>query len=289
MSNIGRETVKNTLFEFQTDALSAVDTANAHIEGDDVTSYEAVTPTVRMQNYCQISRKTLVLADTEEDVDKAGRKSELSYQIAKKGAELKRDMESIMLNNQAASAGNTSTARKTASILAWIKTNTDKGTGGGDPSYTTLPNAARTDSTAGNLRSFTEIILKNVVQKVWSQGGKPKMLMVGPVNKQRASTFAGIADSRYNVNGAKPSVIIGAADIYVSDFGNIDIVPNRFQRERDALVIDPEYASMVTLRNFRVVKLAKTGDAEKRMMLAEWGLKVHTELAHGLAADLTTT
>lgn len=286
MSNIGRENVTNTLFEYQTDALAAA-AANAQLEGDDVASFDAVSPTVRVTNYCQISRKTIILSATEEVVNKAGRRSELAYQIAKRSSELKRDQEFIMLQNTAADAGNSTTARKTGSLLAFLKTNTSVGTGGANPSYTTLPNATRTD---GTQRAFTEIILKDVIQKVWSSGGTPKILMVGPVNKQRVSGFAGIASSRFNINGGeKPATLIGAVDVYVSDFGNISVVPNRFQRERDAFVLDPDYAKMVVLRPYQQIELAKTGDAEKRMLLVEYGLKILAEDAHGIAADLTTT
>jgi hypothetical protein len=283
-SNIGKDSVQNTLYEWQTDALQAAAT-NAQLEGDDITSYEPVTATVRMQNYVQISRKTVVLSATEEIVNKAGRKSELAYQLAKKGAELKRDMELVMVQSQIASAGSTSAARTTGSVLAFIKTNTD--TTGTDPSYTTLPNSLRTD---GTVRTFTETILKNVIQKTWTSGGTPKILMTGPVNKQRVSGFAGIAATRYNIEGgAKPATIVGAADVYVSDFGNVTVVANRFQRERDALVLDPEYASVAYLRPFQQIELAKTGDAEKRLLIVEYGLKITSENAHGLAADLITS
>jgi hypothetical protein len=238
-----------------------------------------------MQNYVQISRKTVVLSNTEEIVNKAGRKSELAYQLAKKGSELKRDMELIMVQSQIASAGSTTAARTTGSVLAFIKTNTD--TTGTDPSYTTLPNSLRTD---GTVRTFTETILKNVIQKTWTSGGTPKILMTGPVNKQRVSGFGGIAATRYNIEGgAKPATIVGAADIYVSDFGNVTVVANRFQRERDALVLDPEYASVAYLRPFQQIELAKTGDAEKRLLVVEYGLKITSENAHGLAADLITS
>jgi len=286
MSNIGRETVTNTLFEFQTDVLAAA-AANAQLEGDDISSFDAVVATVRVQNYCQISRKTIVLSATEEVVNKAGRRSELAYQIAKRSSELKRDQEFNMLQNTAANAGSTSVARVTGSVLAFLKTNTSVGSGGANPSYTTLPNSTRTD---GTQRAFTEVILKDVIQKVWSSGGVPKILMVGPVNKQRVSGFAGIASSRFNIDGgAKPAVLIGAVDIYVSDFGNVSVVPNRFMRERDALVLDPDYAKMVVLRPYQQIELAKTGDADKRLLLVEFGLKITAEDAHGIAADLTTT
>ncbi|CAB5222441.1 Family of unknown function (DUF5309) [uncultured Caudovirales phage] len=286
MSNIGRESVSNSLFEWQTDTLAAA-AANKQLEGDDVASFDAVTATVRLQNYAQISRKTIVLSATEEVVNKAGRRSELAYQIAKRGSELKRDQEFSMLNGAVAAAGNTTTARGTASLNAFIKTNVDMQTNGANPSYTTLPSSARTD---GNVRTFTETILKNVIQQVWTAGGTPKILMTGPVNKQRVSGFSGIASARYNLNGGdRPATIIGAADIYVSDFGQVQVVPNRFQRERDAWVIDPEYAKMTTLRPYQQIELAKTGDAEKRMLIVEWGHKVLAENAHGLAADLITS
>jgi hypothetical protein len=290
MSNIGRENVTNTFFEWQTDDLAAASTTNAQIEGDDITSFTAVTATVRLGNYTQISRKDVIIAGTLEAVDKAGRRSELSYQMAKKSAEIKRDMCSTMLANQAAAAGSTSAARKSGALLAFLKTNTNEGTGGGDPSYTTIPDAARTDATTTNLRSFSEALLKDVIQKVWTEGGNPSIVMAGPVNKQNLSRMGGIASSRFNINGgAKPATIVGAADIYVSDFGNVSIVPNRFQRERDVFVLDPEYASVAYLRPFQTVELAKTGDAEKRMLLCEWGLKIKNEKAHGAVYDLNST
>jgi hypothetical protein len=286
MSNIGRESVSNSLYEWQTDTLASA-AANKQLEGDDVTSFDAVVATVRLQNYAQISRKTIVLSATEETVNKAGRRSELAYQIAKRGMELRRDQEFTMLNGAVAAAGNTTTARGTASLGAFVKTNVDMQTNGANPSYTTLPNSARTD---GNVRTFTETILKNVIQQTWAAGGTPKMLMVGPVNKQRVSGFSGIASSRFNIDGgAKPATLVGAVDIYVSDFGNIQVIANRFQRERDAWVIDPDMAKMTTLRPYQQVELAKTGDAEKRMLIVEWGHKVLAENGMGLAADLVTS
>jgi hypothetical protein len=291
MSNVGKTDVKNTYFEWQQDALASVDTANAQLEGDDVDSgtLQAATATTRIGNYVQISRKTAIVSGTMEATDRAGRNKEMAYQMSKRSAELKRDMESIALSNQAAVAGNTTTARKTGSLLAFLKTNVNSqsGNGGADPSYTTVPNDTRDDD--GTPVAFTETILKNVIQQVWASGGTPKIVQMGPVNKQKASAFTGIASQRFNVQGAKPSTIIGSADIYVSDFGNVSFVCSRFQRERDVFVLDPEYIKFAYLRPFHQVQLAKTGDAEKRVIQVEWGLQVVNEAALGLAADLTTS
>jgi hypothetical protein len=285
IANIARENVKNTYFEWQTDALSAASASNAALEGDDISSFQAVTPTARVGNYTQISTKNVIISGTLEAVDKAGRRSELTYQLAKMGAELKRDMESALLANQAAVAGNTTTARRTAGLPAWLTSNTSFGTGGADPTVGSTPTAARTD---GTQRAFTETLLKEVVAEVWTSGGTPKMLMVGAFNKQAASAFSGIATKFRDVPAGQQAQIIGAADVYVSDFGTINIVPNRFQRARDAFVVDPEYASLAILRPIQQTELAKTGDAEKRLMLVEYGLKVSNQAAHGIVADLTT-
>lgn len=289
MSNIGRDTASQTYTEWQTDALAAASTTNAVIEGDDAAA-DSLAATNRVGNYTQISRKVVATSGTLEAVNTAGYRSAMAYQMAKAASELKRDMEATLLFNQAAVAGNSSTARKTAGLPAWLRSNVSKGSGGGDPTLSSTndgyPNAARTD---GTQRTFTETMLKDVIQSVWTNGGTPKMLLVGPFNKRTASGFAGIAGQRFNVDGAAPSTIIGAADVYVSDFGNVNIVPSRFQRERDAFLVDPEYAAVAFLRNFRTEELAKTGDSQKKMIVVEYALKVRTEKAHGIIADLTTS
>ena len=289
ISNAGRESVGNVFFEWQTDALATAAT-NAQLEADDLGStFDAVTYTVRLGNYCQISRKTVIVGGTEEVVNKAGRTSELAYQIAKKGLELKRDMEFSLLANAANNAGAAATARVSGTLVGYIKTNTDKGAGGADPSYTTTPNSTRTD---GTLRAFTETQLKNVAKLVFVAGGNAKTIMTTPAQKQVLSGFGGIATRTYYQNDAVTSAIIGAADVYISDFGTLSVIPNRFQRAvnttgGEAFFIDWDLVSMVYLRPFQVVPLAKTGDAEKRMLLVEYGLKVKQEAGLGLVTDLS--
>jgi hypothetical protein len=288
MSNAGRGSMKGVLHEWQTDSLGAVDTANKHIEGDDISSWPATAVTTRVGNYSQISRKLVLIAGTLDAVDKAGRNTELAYQLAKRSAELKRDMEAICLENLGGAAGTAGAARSMATLGAWVKTNTNKGAGGGDPAYTSgVPGAARTD---GTQRNITEALFKDVLQQVWASGGDLRFAMFGPVNKQNASSqFAGIATQTYNQSAAVATKIIGAADVYVSDFGVISLVPNRFQRERDVWVLDPQYFAVNFLRSFRQMELAKTGDAEKRMLLVEWTLKITNEAALGGLFDLNTT
>ena len=297
MSNAGRETATNTYFEWQVDTLASPSLSNAYVEGDDA-SIDAAQPTVRVGNYTQISRKTVSVAGTLEAVDKAGRRSELAYQLAKKSKELKRDMEAIMCQNGVAAAGSTSVARTTAGFETWMNNlgnsdgtntaNSNRGTGGADPVYSGgAPNAAPTD---GTQRVFTEALLKDVVQQVYKNSvSQPPVLMVGSFNKQVVSSFPGIAVNRYQITKPEPGAVIGAADIYVSDFGEITVVPNRFQRERSALLVNPEYVSVAYLRNFQQYELAKTGDSEKRELVVEWGLKVQNPAAHGIVADLTTS
>lgn len=286
MSNGGTGKITNTFFEWQTDSLAAAVTNNQQLEGDSVSgSVTATTATTRIGNYAEEAYKTFGITGTEEIVNKAGRKSEMAYQLAKKSAELKRDQESSLLANKAANAGGATTARVTAGMGAWIKTNVNKDAGGTNPSYTTLPNAARTDS--ATTRAFTETIHKDVLQQCYTSGAEIKFLMVGAVNKQVASGFAGIATKTYQQTAAEASAIIGAADIYVGDFGTHRIVPNRFQRARDAWYLDPAFYSVDYLQPYKVIELAKLGDADQRELIVKYGLRVKNEAALGLAADLS--
>lgn len=282
-SNVGSENVSNTYFEWQTDSLASTSTT-AVIDGDDVSSFDATSATTRVGNYTHIRRRTTIVADNLAAQDLAGRNDELSYQIAKRGKELKRDIEATLTDNNAQVAGNSSTARETGGLGAWIATNASAGTGGalatGDGT------TARTD---GTQRDFTEAMLKDAMQQAFVSGGQPTILMVGPHNKTVVSGFAGIAAQRYMAPSDSPTTIIGAADVYMSDFGTLNVVANRFSRERDAWLLDPEYASVCYLRPIQNVELSKTGDASKSMVIAEFGLKVLNEAAHAVVADLNVS
>jgi hypothetical protein len=148
---------------------------------------------------------------------------------------------------------------------------------------TTIGVSTRTD---GTQRTFTEHLLKDAVADVYESGGNPKVLMVGPSGKQKVSSFAGIAAQRFMAPSNTPTTIIGAADVYMSDFGTMSVVPNRFMRSRDALVLDPEYAAVAYLRPFQTNELAKAGDSDKTQLLVECTLEVKNEAAHALIADL---
>jgi hypothetical protein len=290
ISNAGRDDCTNTLIEWQTDSLAAA-AANAKVEGDDVVSvgFTATVATLRAGNYTQISTKSVSVSGTEEIVNKAGRKSELSYQLAKHSAELKRDVEyNILALNTAGAVGTTTTARKAASLLTFLYTNIGSIAGGGaNPSFagTGVPAGTRGDGTTPV--AFTETNLKSVAQQCWTSGGNPKTIMVDGPQKQTISSFGGIATKTYMQTEEVTTAIIGAADVYVGDFGVYAIVPNRFQRHRDAWFLDWEYLKVVYLRKFQQIPLAKTGDAENRMLLVEWSLKVTNQAASGLAPDLS--
>jgi len=287
MSSIGKTKATGVLHEWQTDSLSDATLANAAVEGADATS-ATLAPTTRVGNRTQISQKTIQIAGTEETIDKAGRKSEKAYQLAKASSELKRDMEKIMLANQAATAGDSTTARTLGSLQAWLNTNY-VGTG-------TAGSLGTTARVSGTDRAFTEPLLKVAVKSAFTNGGNPTVLMVSPTQKQVVSTFAGIAEQRYAAPANKQTTIIGAADVYLSDFGTLSVVPNRFTTADDesttgegeqAFVLDPEYAATAFLRPFQTNELAKTGDSEKTQLVVEYTLEVKNEAAHALVSDLS--
>ena len=294
VSSIGKTKATATYHEWQTDDLAAA-SASGLIEGADATG-ASDTPTTRVGNRTQIQGKTVHISGTLDAVDKAGRKTETAYQLAKAGQELKRDMEKTILGNVAQSNGTAgSAARLLGSIQTWLLTNyvtEDTGSTGAAP-VGGNGTATRTSAGSGNYGAFEEGKLKEAVKSCFENGGNPTLLVVPPTQKQAVSAFTGIAAQRFQAPADKQSTIVGAADVYMSDFGTLSVVPDRFMTAdggtgsgEQALLLDPTMASVATLRPFESNLLAKSGDSEKHQMLVEYTLQVSNEKAHGIVADL---
>ncbi len=286
MSGIAKTKATNTLHEWQTDALADV-AANAAIEGASI-SYATLTPSVKETNYTQISTKGIKVSGTQDSVTSAGRNNELAYQVAKSAKELKRDMEVALLTNIAKAAGDATTARKLGGAQTWFETNVDAGAGGSGAGN----GAIRTD---GTQRAFTEAQLKGVLVSCYNEGGNPNMIMVNAFNKQKLSGFTG-GSTRFDA--AEDRRLITSIDVYESDFGTMQVSPNRFIRGangtsakigQDALILDMEYWACSFLRDFSLQTPAQDADADQRFMVAEYTLESRNEKASGLITDLTTS
>ena len=287
---IGRKSVSNTYYEWPVVDLAAP-TTNRVLEGEAAPGNDAPTNANRMGNYTQISDKVVEVSDTADSVNGAADIQTVAKQVAFKLKELKRDMEVMLLSNVAANAGAAATARVTAGLPAFLTSNVSRGVGGanGTLSGTTsgYPNAAATDGTA---RALTEQMLKDVIAACWNNGAEPSIVLCGSAVKQKiSSTFTGSATKYQDMTDKKK--LVAAIDIYVSDFGTLQIVPSRFLETRtvaarDVFVLDPNYARMTFLQNVKQRPLARTGHAERRLISVEYGLQVDTEKAHGIIADI---
>lgn len=274
-----RQKVSATYTEWQTDSLAAVDLNNAVIEGDDAT-HDAINPTVRVGNYVQTSDKTAVVTTIQDSaVDKAGRKREMGYAIIKKTAELKRDMEAILTQNQAAVAGANITARRLRSLEAWYATNVSRGATGANGSTS----AAATDGTQRNL---SETLIKTVMQSCYTNGGAPSVLMVGPVNRVNVSSQ--ITGGATKFDKTEDSKVFGSVKVYDTDFGELKVVANRFQRDRTAHLLDPKYVAIGELEPVQGQELATTGLTRRKQIWGSYTLIMKNEAAHGVIADLNT-
>jgi len=284
LNSVGKSKATAIYHEWQTDSLAAASTSNAAVEGA-TASDATISPTVRVGNRTQISQKTIKISGTLDAVNKAGRKSEKAYQLAKASSEIKRDMEATLLSNQTAANGNSTTARNLGGLQAWLASNTSNGSGGSAGANGT------TARTTGTDRAFTATLLNTVMQSAFTNGGSPTLLLVTPAQKVVASTFSGIATRYRDVPANQQAQIINAADVYVSDFGIIQIVPDRFIPNSDsddtAFLLDTEMAAVAYLRPFQTNELAQVGDAELTQLLVEYTLEVKNEAAHGIISDLT--
>jgi len=292
MSAIGRGTGKGITFDWQVDALAAP-AGNKKIEGEDKAA-AAITPTDRLSNNMMISDKTISVTGTQEVTDKAGRQSEMAYQLARKAKELKTDMEfNFIGGHEAKVARTTSVAGVTASATSFLSKNTSHGATGAAPTSGTT-NHDHADLTTvvaeGTNRPFTETLLQDMLQGIYEKSGEsPDMLLVSPTNKAIISNgFLGRATTvDANVKDKTAQAVV---DFYISDFGSVRIIPSRILSTGETndfvLGIDTKQWSVDYLRNFNTIDLAKTGDTVRKNLLVEYGLRCNSELSSGAIYDV---
>ncbi|WP_371763377.1 DUF5309 domain-containing protein [Massilia sp.] len=274
MSMIGKGKATSTKHEWQTQAL-ATPSNNVAAEGDDATN-AVTTPTVRLNNYTQISTKTVGVSGTQESTVSAGRKSEIGYQMMLKSLELRNDMEVGLTQNNVAVTGS---SRQSRGLIGWQGDNVDSGADYVAPNYVT--NVAQTNGTQA---AFTEARLKNVLQKCYTAGGNPSVIMLPPLAKQTFSTFTGNSNQRTDKSEDKK--VTAATDIYVSDFGELKAVPNRRMSTRDVSILQPDMWAVAYLRPFFTQDLAKTGDSTRKQIIVEYTLEARNPAASGAVTDI---
>lgn len=281
-ANIGKSKASAVFHEWQTRTLRTPNAANVNYEGGNVT-LTAPNTTSRVGNYTQIFLESGAVAETQQAVVPAGREDELDEQKMLKGITLKTDIEAAMLANRASAQEVAATSpRQMAGALAWAVSNTSRGATGANGGFSAGVVAAATN---GTQRAPTEALYKALLASAFSKGVKFKIAMMGAIQKQEFSAFTGLAQQRRET-GDKLATIIGAAEVYVSDFGNQTLIPHMFGLSRDILVFDPEYLAVATLRPMATKPLAQTGDADQFMVVAEKTLVVKNEKAIGVLADL---
>jgi hypothetical protein len=285
LSNVERMKASATLHQWQIDTLAAASTANAAIEGDDFDP-TAVADTTRYKNYTQILRKEVVISGTLEAVDKAGMDTQMAYQIAKKGKELKRDLETILLHTgtggSGATAGAAASARAMAGVENWIFNTAHIPATGQTTSTTTAPSSGVANNTPvdGSSTALLESDVRTCLATAWTEGGETDVILVGTVLKRTLATFTGLATRFRDVGSKQQAQIIGAVDVYVSDYGNHKIVLSRYVRSTSVLFLDMSLWGVAYLRPFQAMDIAATGDAKKKMVLCEATLVAKNPLGH---------
>lgn len=286
-SSLKKVKASNTYHEWQTDALRS-SAANAHIEGDDTTG-EARVATTRLGNYTQIFKNAVVIPDTDEGLDKAGRAAEMAYQVLKIAKEQKLDIEKALFDNNAYVAGNATTARELAGVPAYLATNVaNVGSGGAAPTGAVPGATARTD---GTQTVFTQADFDTVMQAIWEAGGKPDTVYLSAFQMNKALGFTGMNNQRSTIGAAVggTNAVVNAVDVYVTPWGTVDFVPTRENRGRDVFIMQSDMFGVGVLRPTKNTELAKTGDSTKRQVLTELTLISKNEKASGAVYDCTTS
>jgi hypothetical protein len=272
----GRRSVTNRTFDWQTEKLPAVDTTPRE-EGFELAK-SASTATVREKNVAQINSRDATVSGSQENADAAGKRSEMAHQMALVAKALKRDVETAFCSSQAIDYGTAGTpVRHTRGMLHWLKTNVDK------PSTVTLPaseTAAYPTIAGADVREFTEAMLGNLMQKAYDAGAEPSKLVTRSDLKRQISAFQGRSSSQVLVGKTEVSNVV---DVYASDFGRLSVIPSRWTPAQTVFLLDPEYLAQANYRAYQQKDMAKTGDADTKLLLVEWGVEMKNEAAHAVA------
>jgi len=284
-SALKKETGNGVFVEWQVQELAAAVATNHQNEGADA-AYATPTPTSRLGNYMQISQKDAQISGTLDAVDKAGRDRETAYQKVLKGLELRRDIEKY-LHSDTASSG--SDPRKTGTLSSWI---TNVSIAGDETAFNAGVGAGtHVPAMDGTARTMTLAMIDTAMQAAYTDGGQPNMLVVSPAKKAAFSDLnsGSVATNQINYTAPREAAIVGSVSLYLSDFGQLDVVIDRFAQDDRVYLLDSDYASICTLpnRNFTVQDLAKTGDSEKFQIITEFALKVSAPKAHGAVYNLS--
>lgn len=303
VSNLDKVDATATTHEWLAQQLAAA-SSNIAVEGDDAT-FTSLTPPSRFGNYLQIMSKTFLVSDTLEAVKKAGRGSEVARGAMVKMRELKRDMEYTITRNQPSTAGGATTGRSMAGMEMWIsgylnnaavnttvtastavRSTTTADTCTTVPVTSGVPGAtAPTDGTTTAALTITNLNL--ALQGAWSNGGNPSVILATSNNKTAIDGFTSIATRYVNVDAATQSPIIGAANVYVSDFGRHTVVLHRYMRTSVILCLDPNYWAIAFLRRPMARELARTGDGTKYQIITEATLVCRNQQASSKVVALT--
>jgi hypothetical protein len=286
MSAIRRRNVKNRIFDWQTENLPVVNPNNAQFEGF-VLANGPSQPTIRQNNVTQISERDATVSGTQEESDAAGKGSEMAHQMALASKVLKSDMETILCGRQPRNDGNDTgpTARTTEAFSHWVARAKDKlgaanaaiAPGTVTAGVPVLATDAFPAVAAGSQVSITEAMLGDAMQQAYTNGASPTLWIVPPGPKRTISTFVGRSTTQVLVGKTE---VVSTIDVIATDFGRIKVAPSRWVPTDVALLIDPDYAAVAFFRAFRQYLMARTGDAETRMIVVEWGLEMRNSLAH---------
>lgn len=288
-SSFGRTTAVTDFHEWQTDVLGSASASNKMIDGDDVT-LDAQVATARLGNHLQIFNGTVGVSRRANIVKKAGRGAEMAYLKGKKMLELKRNIEAMIVSpTQVAIAATTSVAGQSGGLGVQCVSNPLHNGAGATAAWTSgAPTAA---ITAGTNRTFTKTLLDTACQNIFTTSGQfAETLVVSPAHKALFSAFASVAQNRIDVKSGKNSqaTIVGGAEVYLSDFGGLTVVPHYLMAGSDtAYVLNSDYIDLAFLDGFKTTDLAKTGDSDKVLITADCALAVRAPAAQSKITNLT--
>lgn len=215
----------HVVHEWLADTLAATSTATGTggsiaVEGDDWAYYTNTTRPVRVTNNTMIFRKDISVSETQRAVNPAGFKDAYAYEIAKATKELARNLEVWIFHGSSTASvtGSSAAARYMIGLAGFVNATATS------TNYPYVINATALNAATASAISSTQF--NDALQNAYTNGGNPEQVYVSPAIKRQLSAFT-VSQQNRNI-AAIDQKLVNSIDFYVSDFGVVQIVLDRW-------------------------------------------------------------
>lgn len=259
MSNDKTEPATSTKVEWREESLDE-NRSNPAVEGSKKGNL-IVSDRKSKSNNCQIIKRDTGISGTVKSLNPKGVGDELTRQIDHRTKEIKNDMEYYVINGALANEEG-ATGRQMNGVLNLIN----------DEHTITITKP----------EELTYSKIEEIFKKMWDRGasGGRLLALCNSDMKTRLNDLLK-AEGKLGLNQGKDNVLGVTCRQIITDYGDADILLNRYVPAGALLIVNFDHLVLKELRTTRAEDLGKAGDSEEVQVIWEGSIELSNQYAGG--------